>query len=79
MPTYVAFLGSHPIVSLAELSASFPSFAITHRFGDHAVVFTSAAVSAKPFMPILGGVFLLRGDGVESYGGAYGAVQVPAP
>lgn len=27
----------------------------------------------------LGGVFLLRGDGVESYGGAYGAVQVPAP
>lgn len=27
----------------------------------------------------LGGVFFLRGSGVESYGGAYGAVQVPAP
>ena len=27
----------------------------------------------------LGGVFTLRSDGVESYGGAYGAVRTPAP
>lgn len=47
--------------------------------GVTGLVGTSTGQFYGPSAQELGGVFLLRGDGVESYGGAYGAVQVPAP
>lgn len=47
--------------------------------GTQPLVGTSTGQFYGPSAQELGGVFLLRGSGVESYGGAYGAVQVPAP
>lgn len=59
MPTYAAFLGNHPHLSLAELACTFADFSLLERYADHAVLFSSSSAMTQKDVDRMGGVFLL--------------------
>jgi hypothetical protein len=62
MPTYAAFLGHQPLVSLAELSAAFDGLGRVHKYGTTAVTFmTDAPVTPAVFSTLGGTILLARG------------------
>jgi hypothetical protein len=59
MPSYAAFLGHQPRISLSELSASVPGFSFTQLLDDAIVLFESPAELDAPFLDTLGGTVVL--------------------
>lgn len=59
MPSYAAFLGHQPRISLAELSATVPGFALRSVIRDAVVLFDSPAELDAPFFDALGGVTIV--------------------
>ncbi len=62
MASYAAFIGHHPTISLAELSAVIPDFQIRRLLGKQVVVFESSADLSPTDLNLLGGtVVIARG------------------
>lgn len=59
MPSYAAFLGHQPRISLAELSASVPGFVFRKVLKDSIVLFESPVELDGPFLDSLGGIVIL--------------------
>ena len=59
MPSYAAFLGNHPSISCAELSATIPDFQLKKLLGNSIAVFESALPLSSKDLKKWGGVFLL--------------------
>lgn len=59
MITYAAFLGNHPAISLAELRAAIPDFALKRMVGTSIALFTSEHELDTSDLETWGGVFLL--------------------
>jgi len=59
MPSYAAFLGHQPRISLAELSASVPGFVFRKVLKDSIVLFESPVELDGPFLDTLGGIVIL--------------------
>ncbi|MDD5751766.1 MAG: RsmD family RNA methyltransferase [Candidatus Peribacteraceae bacterium] len=66
MPSYAAFLGHQPLISLAELSASVPGFTHRKTLGDSVVLFESPAELETVFLDGLGGIVILARRVTES-------------
>lgn len=68
MPSYAAFLGHQPKISLAELAATVPDFRHTRTVADRVVLFQSSAELDCTFLDTLGGtVILARRAGDQSF------------
>lgn len=59
MTTYAAFLGNHPTISTAELSATVPDFKTIRMIGASILLFESSADLGSKHLPDWGGIFLL--------------------
>lgn len=59
MPSYAAFLGHQPRISLAELSASVPGFVFRSVLKDSIVLFESPVELDAAFLDTLGGIVIL--------------------
>lgn len=59
MPSYSAFLGHQPHISIAELSAAIPKFSNPQVFGNAVVVFDSPAELTTKDIDMLGGTVTL--------------------
>lgn len=59
MPSYAAFLGHQPRISLAELSASVPGFVFRKVIKDSVVLFESPVELDDAFSDALGGIVVL--------------------
>lgn len=59
MPSYAAFLGHQPRISLAELAASVPGFIYRKTLKESVVIFESPAELESTFFDTLGGVVTL--------------------
>ncbi|MDD5041982.1 MAG: RsmD family RNA methyltransferase [Candidatus Peribacteraceae bacterium] len=59
MPSYAAFLGHQPRISLAELSASVPGFVLRSVVKDSIVLFDSPVELDSAFLDTLGGIVIL--------------------
>lgn len=59
MTSYAAFLGNHPTISLTELRAAIPDFALTRMIGTGIAVFTTEQKLTNDDLQTWGGVFLL--------------------
>jgi hypothetical protein len=59
MTTYAAFLGNHPSISTAELSATIPDFQTVCMIGTSILIFESAMDLGSKHLPDWGGIFLL--------------------
>lgn len=59
MPTYAAFLGHQPHVSIAELAAVVPGFELEHQFDKKIITFSSSIPLNEKTMDILGGTVVL--------------------
>ncbi len=64
MPTYCAFLGHQPSVSLAELIAVVPGFKLENQPEASIAIFSSTQKLDSTFLPNLGGVYALA-EGFE--------------
>ncbi|MDD5739488.1 MAG: RsmD family RNA methyltransferase [Candidatus Peribacteraceae bacterium] len=59
MPSYAAFLGHQPRISLAELSATVPGFVFRSVLKDSIVLFESPVELESAFLDSLGGIVIL--------------------
>ena len=59
MPSYAAFLGHQPRISLAELAAAVPGFTYRTTLKESVVLFESPAELDAPFFATLGGTVIL--------------------
>lgn len=59
MITYAAFLGNHPNISLSELRAAIPDFAVKRMVGTGIAIFTTEKELDNDDLQTWGGVFLL--------------------
>ncbi len=59
MPSYAAFIGHHPAISIAELSAVIPHFTIQQILGKQVVVFESSADLSPKDLNLLGGTIAI--------------------
>ncbi len=59
MPQYVAVVGNHPQLSIAELAALLPDFKVLKLEGKQAVLFETSAQLDGSFIDILGGSLFL--------------------
>lgn len=59
MPSYAAFIGHQPHLSLAELAATVPGFFLQQKIGRSAVLFDSASPLDAAFLDTLGGTIVL--------------------
>ncbi|MDO8468172.1 MAG: RsmD family RNA methyltransferase [Candidatus Peribacter sp.] len=59
MPSYAAFLGHQPRISLAELSATVPGFVFRSLLNDSIVLFESPVELDGAFLDTLGGIVIL--------------------
>ncbi len=59
MTTYAAFLGNHPTISTAELSATIPDFKSIRMIGQSILLFESSVDLGNKHLPDWGGIFLL--------------------
>lgn len=59
MPTYTAFLGHQPHISIAELAASVPCFSILSLPHKHIIIFQSDAALTQKDLNRWGGIFVL--------------------
>lgn len=64
MPTYCAFLGHNPSVSLAELIAVVPGFSLTSRPAPDVVLFSTTEQLNPTLFSTLGGTFAIA-EGIE--------------
>ncbi|MDB4978773.1 MAG: hypothetical protein JWM56_959 [Candidatus Peribacteria bacterium] len=55
MPSYVAFIGHQPAISIAELASTVPGFHVTHILGKQAVLFDAAEPLDPKALTLLGG------------------------
>ena len=69
MPSYAAFLGNQPAISLAELAASIPSFQLNAVVDKAVALFSAQEELSAEFINHLGGtIFLAQGIGNGSLG-----------
>ncbi len=66
MPSYAAFIGHQPHISVAELSAAVPGFTLIQLLGKNAVVFESSAELDQAFLDRLGGTVVLAKEAVPA-------------
>lgn len=59
MPSYAAFLGHQPRISVAELAAAVPGFTLKKILEDRIVLFESPAELGQTFLDQLGGIVIL--------------------
>ncbi|MFA7682121.1 MAG: hypothetical protein WCX61_03765 [Candidatus Peribacteraceae bacterium] len=59
MTTYAAFLGHQPLISLAELSAALPDFALEKMVGTHVALFSTNESLGQEFFDTIGGTVVL--------------------
>lgn len=59
MPSYAAFVGHQPTLSITELSARLPDMKIVHNFENQFVVFSTEQKIDQNFLQTLGGTVLL--------------------
>jgi tRNA G10 N-methylase Trm11 len=59
MPTYAAFIGHQPHISLAELSATLPGFKLQKIVDRSAVIFESSAEIDMKYLGMLGGTVVI--------------------
>lgn len=64
MPSYCAFLGHNPSLSLAELIAVVPGFSLTHRPTHDVILFSTSEQLDPTLFSTLGGTFAIA-EGVE--------------
>ncbi|MFA5273244.1 MAG: RsmD family RNA methyltransferase [Candidatus Peribacter sp.] len=75
MPSYAAFLGHQPRISLAELSATVPGFVYRRILKDSIVLFESPVELDAAFLDTLGGIVILAQRVTEQ---AVTSAEVPA-
>jgi len=59
MPSYAAFLGHQPHISIAELAAAVPGFTLKHRVEKKVAIFESSEDLKPEILSILGGTVVL--------------------
>lgn len=59
MSSYCAFLGHQPIISIAELAAALPGFAITHTFAKDIITFETERTLTQEDLDLLGGTIII--------------------
>ncbi len=59
MPSYAAFLGHQPRISIAELAATIPDFSFQRIIGKNVALFTSAKDLTQKDLQQWGGIYLL--------------------
>ncbi|MBI1812387.1 hypothetical protein HY285_00700 [Candidatus Peregrinibacteria bacterium] len=59
MPSYAAFIGHQPHLSMAELSASLPDFRIERILGGAVVIFSAGEILDEAFLRRLGGTIVI--------------------
>ncbi len=58
-PLYAAFLGNHPSLSIAELAASVPDFAVVRMIGTSIALFKTSKELTNKDLTAWGGIFLM--------------------